>query len=74
MFTGAVPLEHFRREHALEYQRLVESGELERHLVDAPSRPMTVGSRILGFVLIGIGLVLLALVAAGFVGSLIGPH
>ena len=74
MFTGAVPLEHFRREHALEYQRLVESGELERHLVDAPSRPMTVGSRILGFVLIGIGLVLLGLVAAGFVGSLIGPH
>jgi hypothetical protein len=68
MFTGAVPLEEFRREHALEYQRLVASGELERHLVDAPSRSMTLGSRILGFTLIAIGLLLLVLVLAGFAG------
>jgi thiosulfate reductase cytochrome b subunit len=65
MFTGAVPLEEFRREHALEYQRLVASGELERHLVDAPSRAMTLGSKVLGFTLIAIGLVLLVLVLAG---------
>jgi cytochrome c551/c552/thiosulfate reductase cytochrome b subunit len=68
MFTGAVPLEEFRREHALEYQRLVASGELEKHLVDTPSRSMTLGSRILGFTLIAIGLTLLVLVLAGFVG------
>ena len=68
MFTGAVPLEEFRREHALEYRRLKESGELEKHLVDAPSRPMTIGSTILGFVLISIGLILLVLVLAGFLG------
>jgi len=68
MFTGAVPLEEFRREHALEYQRLKQSGELEKHLVDAPSRPMTIGSTILGFVLISIGLILLVLVLAGFLG------
>jgi cytochrome b subunit of formate dehydrogenase len=68
MFTGAVPLEEFRREHALEYQRLVASGELEKHLVDAPSQSMTLGSRILGFALIAIGLLLLVLVLAGFVG------
>jgi cytochrome c551/c552/cytochrome b subunit of formate dehydrogenase len=65
MFTGAVPLEEFRREHALEYQRLVASGELARHLVDAPSRAMTLGSKVLGFTLIAIGLVLLVLVLAG---------
>ena len=66
MFTGAVPLQEFRREHALEYRRLVETGQLEEHLVDAPSRPMTVGSRILGFTLIAIGLMLLVLVLGGF--------
>jgi cytochrome b subunit of formate dehydrogenase len=68
MFTGAVPLEEFRREHALEYRRLVETGELQKYLVDAPSRPMTLGSKILGFTLIAIGLTLLVLVLGGFLG------
>src|SRR5574341_1194166 len=66
MFTGAVSLDEFRREHALEYERLKRSGELERHLVDAPSRPMTIGSAFLGFVLIVIGLTLLLAVMRGF--------
>jgi cytochrome b subunit of formate dehydrogenase len=65
MFTGAVPLEEFRREHSLEYRRLVETGELSKYLVDAPSRPFTLGSKVLGFTLIAIGLVLLAMVVAG---------
>jgi len=69
MFTGAVSLEEFKREHTLEYERLVESGQLEKYLVDAPSRPMTVGSRILGIVLILFGLTLLTLVMIGFLGS-----
>jgi len=70
MFTGAVPLEEFRREHALEYNRLVAAGQLAQHLVDAPSRPMTVGSKILGFTLIGFGLTLLLLMLAGFAGRM----
>jgi len=70
MFTGAVPLEEFRREHALEYKRMVESGELAKHLVDAPSRPMTVGAKILGFTLITFGLLLLVFVLTGWVGSM----
>jgi len=68
MFTGAVPLEEFRREHALEYKRLVESGELQRYLVDAPSRPLTLGSKVLGFTLIAIGLALLVAVLSGWMG------
>jgi len=68
MFTGAVPLEEFRREHALEYKRLLASGELARHLVDAPSEPMTLGSKILGFSLIGFGLMLLVFVMTGWIG------
>jgi cytochrome b subunit of formate dehydrogenase len=70
MFTGAVSLEEFRREHTLEYNRLVESGELAKHLVDAPSRPLTLGSRILGLTLISIGLMLLLFVVIGFTGGM----
>jgi cytochrome b subunit of formate dehydrogenase len=68
MFTGAVSLEEFSREHTLEYERLLKSGELKKYLVDAPSRPMTLGSRILGIALIAFGLILLALVLIGFSG------
>ncbi|MEQ1515727.1 MAG: cytochrome C, partial [Usitatibacteraceae bacterium] len=66
MFTGTQSLDEFRREHPAQYQRLVDSGELEKHLVDGPSRPMTVGSKILGITLICMGLTLLALVGIGF--------
>jgi cytochrome b subunit of formate dehydrogenase len=71
MFTGTVALEEFRREHALEYRRLLQSGELAKHLVDAPSQPMTRGSRVLGITLIIFGLTLLICVLVGFVGSLV---
>jgi hypothetical protein len=70
MFTGTMTLEDFRREHAVEYRRLVETGQLEKHLVDAPSPPMALGARILGFTLISFGLILLVLVLTGLLGSL----
>jgi cytochrome b subunit of formate dehydrogenase len=69
MFVGAVPLEEFKREHAAQYERLVKSGELDKCLVDAPSRPMTIASRVLGLVLITFGLTLLVLVFTGFFGA-----
>jgi cytochrome b subunit of formate dehydrogenase len=72
MFTGAVTLEEFKQEHALEYARLVETGQLESHRVPPPSPAMALGSRILGFTLITIGLLLLILVAIGFIGHAIG--
>ena len=68
MFTGAMSLEEFKREHAVEYARLVETGKLESHRVPAPSPAMALGSRILGFTLLTIGLILLLLVAIGFIG------
>ena len=72
MFTGSVPLEKFKHEHTVEYRRLVESGKLKNYLVDAPSRPMTIGSKILGFALMAIGLILFILIMIGFIDSLIG--
>ncbi|MGZ5617198.1 MAG: cytochrome c3 family protein [Usitatibacter sp.] len=71
MFTGSMPVEDFRREHTKEYDRLVATGELEKHLVQAPTEPMTLGSRILGFTLIGAGLTLLVLVLVGFIGDML---
>ena len=70
MFTGTQSIEEFAREHTLEYHELVRSGELKNHLVDAPSRAMTIGSRVLGLVLLAIGLTILALVLIGFFSSL----
>ena len=72
MFTGSVPLEEFKREHRVEYNRLLASGELENHLVDAPSQPMTRGARVLGFTLIAFGLLLLVLVLIGIFGNVTG--
>ena len=69
MFTGSIPLEEYKHEHKLEYERLVKSGDLEKYLVDAPSAPMTTGSKILGAILIITGLVLLTLVVLGFWGN-----
>lgn len=71
IFTGSMPIEEFKREYAVEYRRLVETGQLGSFLVDAPSRPMTLGSKILGFSLVAVGLALLVMMAIGFSGNLI---
>jgi cytochrome b subunit of formate dehydrogenase len=69
MFTGTQSIEEFRKEHPAHYQRLVKSGELEKYLVDAPSRQMHVGSVILGLTLITVGLTILVMVVTGFIGT-----
>ena len=71
MFTGSMPLEKFKREHRLEYDRLVRTGQLEKYLVEAPTAPMKRGSEILGFILIGAGLILLILILSGFVRGIL---
>jgi hypothetical protein len=70
MFTGTFSLEEFKHEHPLEYQRLVDSGELESRLVDAPTPGKMKAARVLGFTLITFGLTLLTLVGIGFFTSL----
>lgn len=68
MFTGVQSLEEFKHEHTAQYRRLVETGQLEKYLVDAPSAPFTLGSKIVGLTLIAFGLTLLAMIAIGFFG------
>ncbi len=66
IFTGVIPLDEFKHEHALEYKRLKESGELEKHLVSRPSQRMETGSKFLAAFLIVCGLALLTLVVIGY--------
>jgi len=72
MFTGVMPLEKFKREHSIEYNRLVKAGQLDQYLVEAPSQPMKLGSQILGFTLMAAGLILLFLIMSGFVRTILG--
>ncbi|WP_303900880.1 cytochrome C [Thiohalomonas denitrificans] len=65
IFTGAIPIEEFKHDHRLEYERLVERGELEKHLVKRPSRRAELASSFITSVLIMAGLALLTLVLIG---------
>lgn len=67
IFTGAVPLDEFKHEHKLEYERLEKSGELEKYLVKKPSKGMETGSTVLAAILIFFGLTLLTLAIIGYV-------
>jgi cytochrome b subunit of formate dehydrogenase len=66
MFTGTQSLEEFRHDHPAQYQRLLDSGELQKRLVDAPSGRFHTGSVILGTILLSLGGILLVLVLMGF--------
>ncbi|MBF0308038.1 MAG: cytochrome C [Magnetococcales bacterium] len=59
MFTGRQTLEEMQRDHPAHYERLVVSGELESHRVKAASSGLIVASKILGVLLLGMGLMLL---------------
>lgn len=65
IFTGAIPLEEFKHDHRLEYERLVAIGELDKHLVKRPSRRVDLASSFLATILIVAGLTLLTLVLIG---------
>ena len=66
MFTGVWDLEELKEERPEEYERLKASGELEKRLVKGPSKQWNIVSHILGFTLLGIGLILLIMVVNGF--------
>lgn len=71
VFTGSMPLEEFKHERKVEYDRLVETGELDQYLVGAPSPKLNQYSRYLGFALIGIGVIELILVLLGFLQDIL---
>jgi cytochrome b subunit of formate dehydrogenase len=58
IFTGRMPLDRFREERPLEYERLVRSGEIESRLEEAPTAETLRRARIFGFTAVAIGLTL----------------
>jgi cytochrome b subunit of formate dehydrogenase len=58
IFTGLMPLERFKEERPLEYQRLVGSGELQERLVDPPSASALRRARLVGGASVSIGVLL----------------
>ncbi|MGD0522926.1 MAG: hypothetical protein ABSA48_16850, partial [Terracidiphilus sp.] len=56
VFTGRMPLEEFKHERPAEYEELVASGELNRHLAYPLSRNVMRTIRTLAWIALGIGL------------------
>ena len=71
MFTGSMPLEEFKHERTVEYDRLVATGQLDQYLVGAPSAKLNQYSRILGFALIAVGVIELILILLGFLQDML---
>ena len=58
IFTGKMPLERFKSERPLEYERLVESGELEKYLVPPPNRRQIRDAYVFGSIFLILGIML----------------
>lgn len=56
IFSGSVPLEEFKLDRPQEYQKLVESGELEKYLVEPYPPIVTRAIKIFGWTALTIGL------------------
>jgi cytochrome b subunit of formate dehydrogenase len=58
IFTGKMSLERFKAERPLEYQRLVDNGELEDYLVEPPNQRQIRDAYIFGSIFLTIGIML----------------
>jgi len=56
IFTGSMPLERFKEERPLEYQRMVANGTLEQHLVPAPESANLTTGYVFGTIAVIVGL------------------
>jgi cytochrome b subunit of formate dehydrogenase len=62
IFTGRVPLEELKRDKPREYERMVQEGRLEQHLVKPYDRNKELRWKIFGFTALGVGLTLIFLI------------
>ncbi len=62
IFTEGMPIEEFRRDRPREYQAMIDSGKLETRLMKPPLPIVAKTWRRLGFVALGIGLMMIGLI------------
>jgi hypothetical protein len=73
IFTGHMPLEHFKHERPREYQELVDSGKLEEAIVEKHySKENMRLIRTFGFIALAIGVILIGLIIFTFISG--GGH
>jgi hypothetical protein len=63
IFTGRSTLAELKKDHPKQYQRLVESGELEKHLVGPPPRWLSNTAAVFGTIFLLTGLALIGAIA-----------
>jgi hypothetical protein len=56
IFTGEMPLERFKEERPLEYERMVANGTLEKFLVPAPEQSNMTAGYVFGTIAVIVGL------------------
>jgi hypothetical protein len=69
IFTGRSTLAELKKDHPKQYQDLVESGELEKHLVGPPPRWLSITAAIFGTLFLLTGLALIGAIALSLVLS-----
>jgi len=67
IFTGRVRLDEFQHERPREYEQLVEAGELDAHLTDAPAPTSVRLAHVFGLLALTVGLVLVGLIVYSMV-------
>jgi cytochrome b subunit of formate dehydrogenase len=65
IFTGRMPLERFKMERPLEYERLLATGQLENYLEDPPTRNLLRVSFVFGIIMVVAGLLVMLGIFAG---------
>ncbi|HLW82699.1 MAG TPA: hypothetical protein VKS20_11750 [Candidatus Acidoferrales bacterium] len=66
IFTGRETEQELKEKHPVEYQRLLETGQLQRTKAEAPSQRLKTFGRVVGVIVIVSGFVLLWLTLASF--------
>lgn len=73
IFTGHMPLEHFKHEHPREYQELKESGELDQRVFEKEFSKENIRLiRFFGFMALTIGVILVGFIVYSFLSG--GGH
>jgi cytochrome b subunit of formate dehydrogenase len=68
IFTGVESEEEFKHKRPLEYQRMVAEGKLDARVGEKPQRWFVNFSRIVGFIAISVGVILLILTLTAYFG------
>ncbi|MBF0280193.1 MAG: hypothetical protein HQM13_20505 [SAR324 cluster bacterium] len=71
IFTGRIPLSELKEERPVEYQQLLESGQLEKYLVGPPSKRRMIFAKVFGLSFLATGLmIVIAIVYAMIISYL----